>query len=59
MAGTFEIYPSGTQWRFRLKSRNGEIVAGGEAYSTKAAAKEGAESVQKAAAGATVVEVEK
>jgi hypothetical protein len=28
-AGKFEIYPSGSQWRFRLKSRNGEIVATG------------------------------
>ncbi len=59
MAGKFEVYPSGSQWRFRLKSANGEIVANGEAYTTKSGAKEGCEAVQRAAAGATVVEVDK
>ena len=57
MAGKFEVYQSGTQWRLRLKAANGEIVASGEAYSSKDGAKEGCEAVKRAAAGATVEEV--
>jgi uncharacterized protein YegP (UPF0339 family) len=42
MAGTFEIYKDRKgEYRFRLKSRNGEIVATGESYETKAGAKRG------------------
>ncbi len=55
MAGTFEIYQDGRgEFRFRLKSRNGEIVASGEGYKTKAGARRGVEAVQRAAAGATI-----
>jgi uncharacterized protein len=39
-------------YRWRLKSRNVEIVALGEAYETKAGAKKGVDAVQRAAAGA-------
>ena len=46
------------KFRFRLKARNGEIVAVGEAYDTQAAAKEGCAAVQRAADGATVVEAD-
>jgi uncharacterized protein len=54
MAGQFEIYKDvGGQYRFRLKSRNGEIVATGESYPTKAAAKKGVQAVQRAANGAS------
>ena len=35
-----------------------EIVASGEAYETKASAKEGCEAVKRAAEGASIVEVE-
>jgi len=59
MAGKFEVYPSGTQYRWRLKAANGEIVASGEAYTTKDSAKGGCEAVQRAADGATIVETEK
>jgi len=31
VAAKFEIYKSGTQYRWRLKAANGEIVASGEA----------------------------
>lgn len=31
----FEIYPSGIQWRWRLKGGNHEIIAIGESYTTK------------------------
>jgi uncharacterized protein len=56
MPGQFEIYKDvGGQYRFRLKSRNGEIVATGESYPTKAAAKKGVQAVQRAADGAKVV----
>jgi uncharacterized protein len=44
------------KFRFRLKASNGQIVASGEAYETKAAAKKGCESVQKAATGAPIEE---
>jgi uncharacterized protein len=45
------------KFRFRLKAGNGEIIAVGEAYESKAAAKNGVESVQKNAAVATVVDL--
>lgn len=57
MAGKFEIYNGGGKtggFRWRLKSRNGEIVASGEAYETKAGAKKGVEAVQRAAKDAKV-----
>jgi hypothetical protein len=39
MAGTFEIFKDAKgEFRFALKSRNGEIVATGESYKTKAGA---------------------
>jgi uncharacterized protein len=59
MAGKFEVYEDRAgKFRFRLKAANGQVVASGEAYETKSAAKKGCESVQNAAAGASVVEVE-
>jgi uncharacterized protein YegP (UPF0339 family) len=55
MAGKFEIYKDKRgEFRFRLKAGNGQVVAQGEAYPTKAHARRGAEAVQNAAAGATV-----
>lgn len=59
MAGKFEVYPSGTQWRFRLPAGNGEIVAQSEAYTTKDSAKRGCEALQNAATGASIVETDK
>lgn len=40
-----EIYHAGDGWRFRIKASNGEIVATGEAYETKAGATAGVERV--------------
>jgi uncharacterized protein YegP (UPF0339 family) len=58
MAGKFELYKDkGGKFRFRLKAGNGEIIAGSEAYETKASAKNGVESVRKNAADATVVDL--
>lgn len=59
MSGKFEVYKDKAgKHRFRLKASNGEIVATGEAYESKASALNGCEAVQRAAAGATIVEVE-
>ena len=39
MAGKFELYKDAKgEFRFRLKARNGEIIAVGEAYESKASA---------------------
>ena len=48
MAAKFEIYKSGSQFRWRLKAANGEIVASGEAYKTRSGAKDGVEAVKRA-----------
>lgn len=58
MAGKFEVYEDKAgKFRFRLKAGNGEVVATGEAYETKAAAKKGTEAVQRAADGAALVDL--
>lgn len=58
MAGKFELYQDKAgKWRFRLKAGNGQVVAVGEAYESKAAAQNGIASVQSSAAGAPTVEV--
>lgn len=49
--------PSGVDFRFRLKAGNGEIIATGEAYESKATAEKGIASVQKNAADAKVVDL--
>lgn len=57
MAGKFEVYQDKAgKFRFRLKAGNGQIVAVGEAYETKAAANAGVQSVINAAKDATVVD---
>ena len=58
MAGKFEVYKDRAgKFRFRLKASNGQVVATGEEYETRAAAK-GCESVRRAATGAPIEEVE-
>jgi hypothetical protein len=48
MAGKFELYKDAkSQYRFRLKAGNGEIIAVGEAYTSKAAALDGIDSVRR------------
>jgi uncharacterized protein YegP (UPF0339 family) len=57
MAGTFELYTDKSgEYRFRLKSGNGEVIAISEGYSSKASALNGIDSVRRNAAGAEVVE---
>jgi uncharacterized protein YegP (UPF0339 family) len=59
MAGKFEVYKDRSgKFRFRLKASNGQVVATGEAYETKAAAKKGCESVVRAATAAPIEEVD-
>ena len=58
MAGKFELYTdAGGKWRFRLKAGNGQVIAVGEAYESKAAAQNGIESIKKNAPDAPVVAV--
>lgn len=55
VARKFEVYKdSAGKFRFRLKARNGQIIATGEAYETKAGALRGIESVRKNAGDAPV-----
>lgn len=54
--GKFEIYIDGDeQWRFRLKSSNGKIIAASEGYVTKQGCINGVMAVKKAAPEAWVV----
>lgn len=55
MAGKFEIFKdAASQFRWRLKASNGEVVAQSEGYTTKANAVDGTDAVQRAANGATI-----
>jgi uncharacterized protein YegP (UPF0339 family) len=57
MAGKFELYKDARgEFRFRLKAANGEVIASGEGYTSKAGAENGIKSVQTNAPGATVVD---
>jgi uncharacterized protein YegP (UPF0339 family) len=59
MAGKFELYPDKAgKYRFRLKAGNGQVIAVGEAYESKAAAENGIAAVKENAPGAPIVEVE-
>lgn len=56
----FEVYlDKSGEYRFRLKSKNGQIVATGEAYKAKAGCRNGIESVKKNAPEAVVIEEKK
>ncbi len=52
----FEIYEDkGGEFRFRLKARNGEVIAASEGYKQKASCLNGVESVKKNAPDAEIV----
>ncbi|MCP3988896.1 MAG: DUF1508 domain-containing protein [Actinomycetia bacterium] len=58
MAGKFEIYTdTGGKFRFRLKAGNGEIIANGQAYESKASAQKGVDAVIRAAGDCSVVDM--
>jgi uncharacterized protein YegP (UPF0339 family) len=55
MAAKFEIYEDAKgEFRFRLKAGNGEVVATGESYKTKAGVINGVDAVKRAAAEAEI-----
>lgn len=55
----FEVYTDKAgEYRFRLKARNGEIIAVSEGYKAKASCLNGIESVRKNAPEADVIKVE-
>lgn len=55
MAGKFELYKDKAgKFRFRLKASNGQIIASGEAYESKASAMNGIASVQRTAPDAKI-----
>lgn len=54
----YELFTDkGGEFRFRLKARNGSIIAASEGYKTKSACANGIESVKKYAPDATVEKV--
>jgi len=54
----FEVYKDEKgQYRFRLKAPNGEIIAVGEAYASKAGCVNGIESVKENAPKAGIVDL--
>ncbi|MBE6037309.1 MAG: DUF1508 domain-containing protein [Clostridiales bacterium] len=55
----FEVYEDKAgEYRFRLKAKNGEVIAASEGYKAKASCLNGIESVQKNAPDAEVVAAE-
>lgn len=53
----FELYTDKAgEFRFRLKAKNGQIIAVGEGYKAKAGCKNGIESIRKNAPEAEIVE---
>lgn len=55
----YEVYTDKAgEFRFRLKARNGEIIATGEGYKAKAGCLNGIESIKKNAPDAEVVKAE-
>lgn len=56
----FEIYQDKRgEYRFRLKARNGQVIATGEGYSSKDGCKNGIESIRKNAPEAEIVDLTK
>ncbi|MFA7691248.1 MAG: YegP family protein [Methanofastidiosum sp.] len=56
----FEIYKDKAgEYRFRLKARNGQVIAVSEGYKSKTSCMNGIESVKKNAPTAVIVEIEK
>lgn len=53
-----EVYQAADGWRWRLKAENGEIVATGEAYTTKQGAERGVDTFRRCAAEVRVSPVD-
>jgi len=57
MAAQFEIYKNKKgEFRWRLRAKNKQIIASGQAYKTKAGCKKGIEAVRKSSPVATLLE---
>lgn len=57
MSGKFEVYQDKSgDYRFRLKAGNGQTIATGQGYTTKAACLNGIESIKKNSPDAEIVE---
>lgn len=55
MTGKFELYTdTAGKFRFRLKASNGQVIASGQAYESKASALKGIDSIRKNAPGAVL-----
>jgi uncharacterized protein len=53
----FEMYlDKSVEYRFRLKAKNGQIIANGEGYKSKSACQNDIESIKKNSADAAIVE---
>ena len=58
MAGKFEIYKDKAGgYRFRLKAANGEVIATGESYTSKAGCENGIDSIKRNAPDAKIVDL--
>lgn len=56
----FEVYKDKAgEYRFRLKSGNGQVIAVSEGYKSKTSCMNGIESIKKNAPTAAIVEIEK
>ena len=54
----FEVYKdTAGEFRFRLKASNGQVIASGESYKTKAGVLNGIASIKRNAADAAIVDV--
>ena len=57
MMGRYEVFQDlAGQWRWRLKARNGEVVAQSESYTHRWGARKGAMAARRAGLGARVVD---
>lgn len=57
--GKFEIYKDRSgEYRFRLKAANGQTIAIGQGYSSKASCMKGIASIRKNAPDAEIIEIE-
>ncbi len=55
----FEVFQNKTgEFQYRLKSKNGEIIASAQSYKTKAGCMKGIESLKKNVTEATIAETE-
>lgn len=58
--GKFEIYKDKKgEYRFRLKAANGEVIATGESYKSKASCENGIDSIKRNAPDAKLVDLTK